>query len=393
MDISMVLNSGKEDFSSKEQQHDEKTNLQPVEGYSLPPMRTQLSASTNSHDPTQGNERAFNHLNSFGMANGARYYSQGAGARGHYDHYSATPSGYQQLSSHNATTYESRPAVRLPPIETFDLGYERPKRDSWSGSSGSRFKLENVLLNPKKSVRRTSLSPTMSSRGHSHFLPSHPYSPPSHSQSLPLRSPRHSRGSVGGKHSPRLSRAQDNREAGPSSSASSDDLYVAEGEYDESSTASRNAACNKPYNPAQVDWIRYSKVDLGLSYKAMGEQFAKMWPGESKTEHCFSARFYRDNYVPRVGADGRVERDDKGEPIMEPAKMRDTKTAAGKERCVPYSLVERYPWRALEYPWVSRKSKELAQQIMDGKDQKDPTGGKYCVHLFCSVLLALDDRG
>lgn len=353
MDISMVLNSVKENLSDK------------TEGDPLPPMRMQLPASTNSQSSNSESKRTSNCLNCFAMANGARYYS----------HYSATQSSYQQTPSCNATSYESKPSFRLPPIETFDVDYERPKRDSWSGSNGPRARLEDVLSNPKKSLRCTSLPPTLSSRRHSRD-----HSPPSHSHPLPLRSLRQSKGR---KSTPHLSRLQEYQEVGSLSSPSSEDIDAAEGEYDESSTASRNAACNKPYNPAQVDWIRYSKVDLGLSYKAMGKRFAMLWPGESKTEHCFSARFYRDNYVPRIGADGQVVRDDKGEAIMEPAKMRDHKTAAGKERCVPYSLVERYPWRALEYPWVSRKSKVLAQEIMDGKDQKDPTGGECCLFLLC----------
>ena len=351
MDIAMVLNS------SKDEQRNEMAGLH-HEACSLPPMRTQLPTSTYSHSPTQRCESSFNCVSCFGLPNSLRHRPHGA-----YSQYSPLPNSPVEVVDCVMQHPEPRPEFKLPPIQAFDTVYEsRPKRESWNGAGSTRSQLDDVLLNPKKSPRRASLSPT----------------PNRHA--ISRRSPSHGARSVV-PHSPRPRQQQDIREQ--RRPLSDDDA-------EDDAPSSKNSACNKPYNPVQVDWIRYHKEDLAMPYKLMGEPFARLWPGEFKTEHCFSARLYRNNEVPRVDADFRPVYDDNGEPIMESAKMREMKSPAGKARGIPFSLVERFPWRAVEYAWVSDESKAVARAIMEGKDPKDPTGREYSLSAFC-LLRCLDE--
>jgi hypothetical protein len=344
MDISMVLNS------SKDEQYIEKPRWEPREKCSLPPTRTQPPASTFSYDNNRGHQCTFVCVNCFGVANGPNDRPQGSCS--HLRHYPQNFVGYKQLANTEArnefytTRSEPQQALEPPTLQDANLHYERRSLDSWTSTSSTRIQLDDVCLNPKKSPRRASLSPTSGRHAHR----SHTYiTIPRHSPKLPRRHP-----------------GQDIEDAEDGVACGLDPDY-------ESPTRS---SCNRPYNIAQVDWIRYAKVDLGLSYESMGDRFALVWPGESKTGHCFSARFYRDNLVPRVDANNMPVHDERGRMLWDPAKMRDMKSTEGKEKCVPYSLVERFPWRAVEYAWVDAERKEAARAIMKGEGPIDPTGGE-----------------
>jgi hypothetical protein len=136
-------------------------------------------------------------------------------------------------------------------------------------------------------------------------------------------------------------------------------------------------ACNQKYKREQVDWMRYMRVDCDHSYASMVPLFTATWPDEQKSGHCFSARLYRDNTIPKVDEHNRPMFDSKGKLLLDSAKVRDRDTPQGREKCVPFSLVDRYPWRAVRYPWVAEQHKETARLIMQGIDPTDPTGSKF----------------
>ena len=236
------------------------------------------------------------------------------------------------------------PEVKLPPISSLDWNYRGSNHKSWNRTGSSRIQLDAVRLNPKRSPRRASSTSPIVNR-YTHRSPSH----------------------GGIQPSPKLPRLLYTRPQ-----PEDDAVHVVDTEYD----APPRSSCNRPYNRAQIDWIRYFKVDLSISYDSMDKPFAVQWPGESKTGHCFSARLYRDNWMPRVDAANNPMYDEKGKVKMDAAKMREMKTQEGKEKCIPYSLVDRYPWRAVEYQWIREEDKERARAILSGDDPNDPTGSK-----------------
>jgi hypothetical protein len=252
-------------------------------------------------------------------------------------------SGYAQLCSMDVieeervkwggpSMLELRQDIKLPPIRTFDLNVESSRFQP--AAAYTRIQLDSVRLNKKKLERRASTSP-ISSR--SHCGP----------HRTPPRSPR-----------------------GPDKQCDhdhdlTDPLDTCEGH-----------RCNRPFNPAQVDWIRYHKIDLGISYNAMAPLYDRIWPEEHKSGHCFSARLYRDNFIPRIDRFNNPVYDDKGKVVFDKAKMRDKNEPEGLQKCVPYSMVDRYPWRAVEYAWVRDQERQLARLIMQGIDPTDPTGSK-----------------
>jgi hypothetical protein len=225
-----------------------------------------------------------------------------------------------------------RQDIKLPPIRTFGLNVESSRFQPAAGYS--RIQLDSVRLNKKKLERRASTSPT-SSRSHygSHRTP------------------------------PRSTRVPDRQ---------CDDDH----DPTDATDTCEGHRCNRPFNPAQVDWIRYHKIDRGVSYNEMASLFDRIWPEEHKSGHCFSARLYRDNFIPRIDQFNNPVYDDKGKVVFDKAKMRDKNEPDGLQKCVPYSMVDRYPWRAVEYAWVHDQEKQLARRIMQGIDPTDPTGSK-----------------
>jgi len=141
--------------------------------------------------------------------------------------------------------------------------------------------------------------------------------------------------------------------------------------------APKGPYCNKAYLREQVDWIRYMKEDCHVCYNAMCAEFDKLWPAERKTAQCFSARLYRDNKIPRLDAQRRPMFDENGKLLLDDAKVRGRATIEGRVKGVPFTLVDKYPWRAVEYPWVSEEHKELARRILQGNDPTDPAGSEY----------------
>ena len=369
----MVLNA------PKEKKHNEKTEWQPRKAVLLPSMRTQTPTSTYPHDTTGSYDRCFGLLDCLGLASNdmsrpheknqpsapftgfqhlptleEKSRPHGTGAQHLPTHGKDQPlapfTGFQHLPTleENREGYVMNPSfpqeIKLPPISSLDWNYRGSTHNSWNRTVNSRIQLDVVRLNPKRSPRRTSSTSPIVNR-HTHRSPSH----------------------GGIQPSPKLPRLLCTRPQ-----PEDDAVHVVDTEYD----AIPRSSCNRPYNRAQIDWIRYFKVDLSISYDSMDKPFAVQWPGESKTGHCFSARLYRDNWMPCVDAANNPMYDEKGKIKMEAAKMREMKTQEGKEKCIPYSLVDRYPWRAVEYQWIREEDKERARAILSGDDPNDPTGSK-----------------
>ena len=134
---------------------------------------------------------------------------------------------------------------------------------------------------------------------------------------------------------------------------------------------------NKAYTREQVDFCRYMKLDCEMSFEEVKMLFRERFPEVLRdSNQCFSSRYYRDNVVPRLDKNGGLMFDDKGKLLLEAVKVRDRNTPEGKAKCVPCTLIDRSPWRALTYDWVSKEHKALARSILDGNDPTDPQGSK-----------------
>jgi hypothetical protein len=134
--------------------------------------------------------------------------------------------------------------------------------------------------------------------------------------------------------------------------------------------------------------MRYYKCDLktdfkkalGLFWKQFPERRADLAPGgKEPSEQILSSRHYRDNLVPRLDDDGNYMLDSKGRLVEDNAKVRDGNTPQGREKDVPVKLVEKHPWRAINYKWVLSEHKLAAQKIMED-DEMGLGGSKFsCV--------------
>ena len=81
----------------------------------------------------------------------------------------------------------------------------------------------------------------------------------------------------------------------------------------------------------------------------------------------------------------------KGHLISVAMKTRDMNTDEGRKIDFPYTLVDKWPERVLEYDWlcpVREEHKERARRILDGDDPNDPLGST-----LTSPLSVLTRRG
>lgn len=227
---------------------------------------------------------------------------------------------------------------------------------------------------PLPVVEQTS---TRLSRRHSHHSPLSPRNPHhrifrrgSHSQSLWSVPIRHA---AGGSHPYRQ----------PTLAAQDPDTH-----YDASSppVSKPTAHSNKPYTAEMCDWIRYHRVDRGLTFKQdmlplFFEQFPERFEPNA-TEQILSSRYYRDNDRPWLDENGNWGVDQKGALKTVKTKVRDATTAEGKELDFPRSLVDKWPARLLceRYRhWKSpilEEDRDRARQILAGQDPNDLHGSK-----------------
>jgi hypothetical protein len=132
---------------------------------------------------------------------------------------------------------------------------------------------------------------------------------------------------------------------------------------------SKTPHSNKAYTSEQVHFIRYTKEDLGVAWKGHPARFRRYWRDNRESDQCFSSRYYRCNIRPRhvdwvpILVDGR--------PVMDPAPVRGRSTPEGKAMDFPYTLIELFPHRALEYSWVSPADKARAMDILRQDEIRD----------------------
>jgi hypothetical protein len=99
---------------------------------------------------------------------------------------------------------------------------------------------------------------------------------------------------------------------------------------------------------------------------------------ERQTVPCLTSRYYRDNRVPNLDANGEPVLDKKGKPVMIKAKIRDRATPEGKS--IPYLFIEKHPEFALKYDWVRPEDKAVALNILQCLEQPTEEGelnGKF----------------
>jgi hypothetical protein len=136
-----------------------------------------------------------------------------------------------------------------------------------------------------------------------------------------------------------------------------------------SDSSAKTPHSNKAYTKEQVDFIRYTKEDIGIPWKAHPARFSRLWTDNRDSDQCFSSRHYRSNVKPRhvnwipILVDGR--------PVMDPAPVRRRSTPEGKSEDFPYTLIELCPHRALNYSWVTSADKARALEILRADDIRD----------------------
>ncbi|KAG0647623.1 hypothetical protein D0Z07_6847 [Hyphodiscus hymeniophilus] len=132
-----------------------------------------------------------------------------------------------------------------------------------------------------------------------------------------------------------------------------------------------------------IHWIRYHAVDRNMQFKAMIEPFFQQFPERRAhaTHQILTSRYYRDNDRPELDEHGNwgfyAEGKEKGKLRMVKSKVRDRQTEEGQEIDFPYTLVDKWPRRVLEYQWLSpilEEDRERAKRILAGDDPSDPMG-------------------
>jgi len=116
-------------------------------------------------------------------------------------------------------------------------------------------------------------------------------------------------------------------------------------------------------------WIRYHREDLLLSWPILLKLFTRRFPEYIRLSvQCLSSRYYRDNKVPMLDADGNPELDANGKVIMVPCKVRGRNTAGGKY--IPYLFVDKHPDFACVFDWVRPEDKARAERILRGLEEE-----------------------
>ncbi|RFU29707.1 hypothetical protein B7463_g6632, partial [Scytalidium lignicola] len=141
-------------------------------------------------------------------------------------------------------------------------------------------------------------------------------------------------------------------------------------DYPESASSEENLPhSNKAYTTEEVDFIRYLKDDRGMKWDDILYYFCRQFPHRNMhqrlTNQCLSARYYRDNKMPRLHENGRPVLDSNGKPIFDELKVRQ-RSCPGSEG-IPFRLCERDPDRVLTYSWVQEEDKMIAKRLIENR--------------------------
>jgi hypothetical protein len=116
---------------------------------------------------------------------------------------------------------------------------------------------------------------------------------------------------------------------------------------------------NKKYTTEEGDFIIYAWHEMKLKWAAVQQEFARVFGAEPpRTIQGLQAWYYRMNaFVPVFDDDGWLEFDteDDIEPKTVHIKCRDREGG-------PMGLAQRYPERAISYPWVDADVKSQARE-------------------------------
>lgn len=142
---------------------------------------------------------------------------------------------------------------------------------------------------------------------------------------------------------------------------------------------------NKAYDPEYIFWIRYHKEDLHMKWDEINQLFSLTFPNAGRnTIQCLQSRYYRDNHVPELDSMDRVVRDSNGKIVYKNIKVRQRNAPGTKDLGAPSTLVEKHPWRAVQYRWVNEEHRREARRILAGGEAG---GGKLCFLFLPSLPL------
>ncbi|PKS10306.1 hypothetical protein jhhlp_002057 [Lomentospora prolificans] len=108
---------------------------------------------------------------------------------------------------------------------------------------------------------------------------------------------------------------------------------------------------NRKYTQEQIDFVLYLRVDRKMNWSEVIPAYMNQFPEEvGRTTPGLQGSFYRENLaIPVTDANGDLMFDENGEQIVQVSKVRDQPKKIG--------LLDRYPDRAIDYPWVEYKDK------------------------------------
>lgn len=116
--------------------------------------------------------------------------------------------------------------------------------------------------------------------------------------------------------------------------------------------------------------MRYQKIDANVKWPAIEAEFPiKFNQDRTVTQGGLSSRYYRDNVMPRIDKDGKIMYDSSGKALGLDMKVRSKDV--GDCKGAPWTFVERHPWMALEYEWVSVEHKKIAAKIVADIEKTD----------------------
>jgi hypothetical protein len=108
---------------------------------------------------------------------------------------------------------------------------------------------------------------------------------------------------------------------------------------------------NRKYTQEQIDFVLYLRVDRKMTWHDVTPAYIRQFPQEAgRTTPGLQGSFYRENLaIPVIDVNGDLVFDENGEQVVQVSKVREQPKKIG--------LLDRYPERAIDYPWVDYKDK------------------------------------
>lgn len=120
-----------------------------------------------------------------------------------------------------------------------------------------------------------------------------------------------------------------------------------------------------------VHWTRYQRVDLKMSWDDIMAAFPIQFSESAPKRYTVQEDYYKDNDIVEIDEDGNAVFDAAGRQLW--IKINALQKDREDVNDAPFSFLERLPWQALRYNWVSPEHKTMAADIVADIEKKDPS--------------------